>query len=356
MPGGKLLGLELLRLAAAFAVLVWHYQHFAFAGNSNIPFVRANQPFYGVLFPLYEYGAYGVDVFWCISGYIFFEKYGALIPAGAVSPMKFLLLRFSRLYPLHVVTLLLVAILQFASLEVIGRFFVYQYNDVFHFLLQLFFASNWGLQRGDSFNGPIWSISVEVLVYALFFASLRNAREPLGRCVAVLTVAVLWRYVQPGVPLATCAALFYAGGLAALLTPSLRRWRNWRAIWTLFLGILVLEPVLAFRHGVNLSFGFLLTYLPVLVVLCATELRTNTRWRLAIEAAGNMTYSSYLLHFPIQLCIVLVYSLLGASIPVYSPLFASIFIVGTFTLSHVVYQHFERPAQQWLRRVGKAAQ
>lgn len=46
-------------------------------------------------------------------------------------------------------------------------------NDLYYFVLQLFVASDWGLQAGDSFNGPIWSISVELLVYVIFFVVLR---------------------------------------------------------------------------------------------------------------------------------------------------------------------------------------
>lgn len=55
-------GPELLRFAAAFAVLVWHYQHFAF-----------DRVTLKVLRPFYEYGWY------------------------------FLVLRFSRLYRLYLV-------------------------------------------------------------------------------------------------------------------------------------------------------------------------------------------------------------------------------------------------------------
>ena len=43
----KLLGLEVMRFIAAFAILVWHYQHFTF--NLSINFVREEQPFYSWL-------------------------------------------------------------------------------------------------------------------------------------------------------------------------------------------------------------------------------------------------------------------------------------------------------------------
>ena len=31
------------------------------------------------------------------------------------------------------------------------------------------FISSWGFENGHSFNAPIWSVSVEVAIYILFF-------------------------------------------------------------------------------------------------------------------------------------------------------------------------------------------
>ena len=74
-------------------------------------------------------------------------------------------------------TLLLVAILQPIYFDLNGCFFVYQENDLRHFLLQIFMASNWGFQNGHSFDGPSWSISIEVLVYVGFFLMLLVTRS-----------------------------------------------------------------------------------------------------------------------------------------------------------------------------------
>jgi peptidoglycan/LPS O-acetylase OafA/YrhL len=168
-PPNKLLGLELLRFVAAFAVLIWHYRHFAYVADKPVDLVRDRLPLYGLLRPFYEAGQYGVWVFWCVSGFIFFWKYRDAIFDRSVSGWTFFVFRLSRLYPLHIVTLIIVAILQSVYFRLNGYFFVYQNNDVHHFLLQIVMASGWGLEQGDSFDGPIWSISVEVLVYVVFF-------------------------------------------------------------------------------------------------------------------------------------------------------------------------------------------
>src|ERR1700733_16065977 len=77
--GNRLPGLELIRFSAALAVLVWHYQHFSYVGATPMNFVREQQPFYPLLSLFYNFGPFGVQVFWTISGFIFFWKYRDLI-------------------------------------------------------------------------------------------------------------------------------------------------------------------------------------------------------------------------------------------------------------------------------------
>jgi peptidoglycan/LPS O-acetylase OafA/YrhL len=81
---------------------------------------------------------------------------------------EFALLRLSRLYPLHFATLILVAFLQFAYMYSHGQFFLYR-NTPEAFVTNLVFGSNWFPWQTTTFNGPIWSVSVEIVVYFGFF-------------------------------------------------------------------------------------------------------------------------------------------------------------------------------------------
>ena len=175
-PANKLIALEALRFLSAFAILVFHYRHFFYVASEPVGLVQERLPLYGVLHVLYDSGRLGVWIFWCISGFIFFWKYRDAIAGRTIGGWQFFVLRFSRLYPLHFVTLLVVALLQATYFNLHGCFFAYQSNDVWHFLAQLFLASEWNGREDLSFNGPIWSISVEVLVYLWFFLMLRVTR------------------------------------------------------------------------------------------------------------------------------------------------------------------------------------
>ncbi|MGB9117013.1 acyltransferase family protein [Bradyrhizobium sp.] len=348
----KLLGLEALRFLTAFAILVFHYRHFAFVADKPVGLVPERLPLYDLLHPFHDSGAFGVWIFWCISGFIFFWKYRDAIAERSVGGWKFLVLRFSRLYPLHLVTLLLVALLQPVYFHMRGDFFVYQGNDLPHFLAQLFMASDWGIVHGYSFDGPIWSISVEVLVYFLFFLMLLATRSWLLN-VAVIAACLCAVWLNASGQVTNCLAFFYIGGLAAMARRAIASTTFSRAIeGGAWLAVVVLPAaVLGFardRLG-QFDFQLLLTYTPILLFCLTRQIAMPAAVQKAVEAAGNMTYSSYLLHFPIQLLIVLGFAIFGAPIPLYDVTFFAIYLAITLLASYFAYRYFEAPAQNLVR-------
>ncbi len=343
----KLLGLEGLRFLATFSVLIWHYQHFAYLGDKASGLTRSELPFYDLLFPFYEIGEYGVWIFWCISGFIFFWKYRDAISGRSVGGWTFFVFRLSRLYPLHFVTLLLVALLQPIYYAATKTYFVYQHNDLPHFLAQLFMASDWGMTRSDSFNGPIWSVSVEVLVYAAFFLTLRFAtKSPLFNVIVVLAC------INVPLQVCSCLAFFYAGGLAAIARQSIAHARSRAAIEIAasFAAVIVPIAIAALSaHTTIVVWIVLLTYTPILLFCLSGEMPLPHPIRKLLENAGNMTYSCYLLHFPIQLSIAVAFSLLRLPIPYYDRAFCAVYVSGTLIASYLVYRYFEAPAQRLIR-------
>jgi peptidoglycan/LPS O-acetylase OafA/YrhL len=346
-PPNKLLGLEALRFLAALAVLLWHYVHFAYVADKPVDLVREQLPLYDLLRPFYEAGKYGVWVFWCISGFIFFWKYRDAISDRSMRGWTFLVYRLSRLYPLHFVTLLIVALLQAIYFRQQGYFFVYQANDLQHFLLQIFMASDWVAQDSNSFNGPIWSISVEVLVYIAFFLMLRFVtRSPW------LNLVVIAVCLNVNSQVAACLAFFYAGGLAAIIRQSLTSMRLTVAIERAAWCVVIVVPASIWLFGLQsrmLDWILLLSYTPVLLLCLTCKIALPASAAKLVEAAGNMTYSSYLLHFPIQLLIALGFAMSGSPIPYYDGWFFAAFVTVTLLASYLTYRYFEAPAQALLR-------
>ena len=347
-PSNKLLGLEAIRFVAAFSVLIWHYRHFAFMADRSVDLVVNKLPLYGLFGPFYEAGNYGVWVFWCVSGFIFFWKYRDAISDRSFPCWTFFVYRFSRLYPLHLVTLIIVALLQSVYFRQHGYFFVYQNNDIEHFLLQIFMASKWGLEQGDSFNGPIWSISVEVLVYIIFFLMLRFVTRS-----ALLNLVVVLVCVSLDGQVFSCLAFFYAGGLAAIARRAIGFTRfcgmienaAWAAV--AILPILVWTSGLQFRHVID--WVFMPIYIPILLFCLSREITLPAPAQRLLEAAGNMTYSSYLAQFPIEVLIAVGFAVSGSPVPLYDDWFFGMFVASTLLISYLTYRYFEAPAQAFLR-------
>jgi len=352
----ELAGIEILRFVCAFGVLVWHYQHFFFRGAWNPDLgaaLRPTLPLYSALFIFYDNGSLAVPFFWVISGFIFYWHYSASVRSGTVKFSDFLIRRFSRLYPLHFVTLIFAALGQFAYYESHRETFIYSWNKPIWFASQLLFASNWFTRQPLTFNGPIWSVSIEILIYLLFFAIAR-AFGP--RALVAVSVAAafsicfnfLHSFINPGV--FECGMYFFAGGLAQRLSahPGALQIAACAAIS-------VLTVLILGRYDLNAAYLLLLAMSVVIVMtkLGETVLRVPFQH---LAFLGNATYSSYLLHFPLQLLIVIFVDAVGWQRNIfYSPIAFIAFLAGVVGLSLVVHRYFEMPAQSFIRALASSS-
>ena len=340
---------------AALSVLVWHYQHFTQVSFQPVNLVVANQPFYSVLWPFYERGLLGVQVFWAVSGFIFFWKYKSLLSSHLVDAKQFFILRFSRLYPLHLLTLILVCLLQWLYFSINHNHFIYDYYDLQHFVLQLLFASNW-LSNDYSFNGPIWSVSSEILVYVFFYYYVTCFNPTIKTTLGIFLLCVLLSQLHFDVNATNCLKYFMLGGLSFESYGLMKDSKNKKKLdigLILFFSLFLLALFLAyqadlvrFRHYTFL----LLLMTPVVLYFSPINLGVSERIGCLIKGLGNLTYSSYLVHFPIQLMIVSWYSYKHLVIPFYEPSFFLGYLFTVLMVSFLTYHFFERPFQSLIRK------
>lgn len=363
-----LYSLDIARGVAALAVVLWHWQHFFFSGSFPGKLEREEQPFYNVLFIFYEKGWMAVDFFFALSGFIFFRLYSYSIRQKKIGAREFFVLRFSRLYPLHLVCLLLVAVLQWAMVTVRGYPFVYPLNDTFHFVLNVFFASAWGFQKGFSFNAPIWSVSIEVLLYALFFIVMRVLGPKLW---LVLMLAILGFFMQDNFELIGRGVFaFYMGGGIFFAFRALTKreagsfWRYGIAFFCLLAWV---ATFVEFKLGVfsDVFSGLLIgdvrqinwvalwivgLLLPLSILCMAIFEFSRGGGSLPGQWLGEISYASYLLHFPLQLIFCMVATVFGFD----NKIFYNYYIwISYFLLlvgfSAVSYRVIELPMQRVIR-------
>ena len=336
--------LDLLRGLAALAVVVWHWRWFfsdpvtGLIAHSSISAL----PFRYILYPAYSMGYLAVDLFFAISGFIFFHMYRDSVTSGQISSRKFCWNRFTRLYPLHIVTLLIVAAAQPIYHASNAAYFVYPDNSLAYFALQFFMASNWMPGTPYSFNGPIWSLSIEILLYALFYVlARRGLAKPWCAVLLVLGGSFLIAHANM---IGRGVMAFYIGALCYFVV---RDTRAFKAFATAIIGAAAVQ---AFHRGLSVrDTAVILIGIPAIILAVTlnerrlSRLTSNTRW------LGNISYSSYLLHFPIALVLMTIGVRMNSTSHVHIVLYLS----GVTLLSLICFHWFERPAQKLLRNFGE---
>lgn len=350
----RLLSLDVARGIAALCVVVFHWSHFgimpAAPGEE-----AATRPFWPLLKVLYAHGGNGVDFFFVLSGAIFFIKYADAIATRQVGGWRFFVLRFSRLYPLHLATLILVAVLQYAVFAQVGHFFVYQDNGAAQFVLNLLFIQDWAivpLLRDLSFNAPAWSLSVEALLYLIFFVLFRVARPGNAICAGIAVAGLVLYAETPLYRVGQGLWCFFLGGLIATWCKTIPR--GWLYGITAAAFVLGLAMPYEWPIFAGLTFGyFYCTVFFAGVVGCLIVLdRPLQRVARFFSWLGDISYSSYLLHFPLQIMFVLPIILWEGRYvgrPFGSAWMMLAFFAVLIPLSLVSYRLFEAPARRGIR-------
>ncbi|WP_398484773.1 acyltransferase family protein, partial [Tardiphaga sp.] len=260
------------------------------------------------------------------------------------------ILRFSRLYPLYFTTLVFVAVTQVFTRGLTGSDFVFPSDSATQFVQQLLLTTAWS-GHSFTFNGPSWSVIVEVMLYGIFFAlaKLKLARLPVVAAICALAPFLL----NPDAPLVRGVLSFFLGGLCAEL---IRHWQSPiglpRAAWFYLPATVacVIVARLIAPHGTLaefIAFTFVFPGLIIALVIYEDVLLPITS---RLEWLGNISYSSYLLHFPLQLAIVTLAAWQGWQIDYLSPVTLLVFMIVLIMLSLWSFILFERPAMNALRR------
>jgi len=364
----EFIGIHLLRYVCALAVVIYHYRHFFYFGYTpSIIYNLQEFPFFKWLKFFYIYGNSAVQIFWAISGFIFFWKYGAVIYKNIVSPRRFFILRLTRLYPIYFLMLIITAILQILYKLQIGGYFIYPKCNLYHFILSLFFISYWGFQHGLSFDGPTWSISVELFAYYIFLlAALTMELTLLSGIGFTLIFLLLFKYQLINIDFAQCLTLFFLGGvtfkvyqkirLASAKTSSIMKLVVIAVLIGISPRIIGSWPTFIPPQLNLLSYIEYLIYVASLLLGCLFLLKLIklSSFYQRLGRISNTTYSLYLVHFPIQLSIVLITDHLDISRMVYySPYLFLIFVALSLTVAHYLSRYVEFPIQNVLRALLK---
>ena len=349
----RIASIEILRFFSSLIILIWHYQHFFNPYNifSDIDVLKkiTIQPLYNLFSVIYTHGWIGVNIFFAISGFIFCCIY--VKSEKKITLKNFWVNRFARLYPLHFLTLILVLFLQNFSFNEYGFYQIISVNDFYHFILNLFFISGWGFAENYSFNWPIWSVSLELITYAIFFFSLVNIKKSVFiKALFVLLVLVIFRKLDLVKNVNFIAlesiiyytSIFYTGVLVYFFVNKFKN--NYLQF---FVSVILIS--LAYIG----NFKTLLFCPGLLMLFLVFENYLGKKIRKIFCSLGDLTYSMYLLHIPTQILLILIFQNMNIEMSVFLEIhffiFYILFIILISYLSfHIIEKNLNKKIRNYL--------
>lgn len=215
--------LDVLRFAAAAFILIYHY-----GMNAPVELER--------MMPVLGRGWLATDFFLMLSGYVLSRSYGDRLATGGISPVRFFVRRFARLWPSHMVVLLGFGVF------VLGCTLAgFPAGHADHYGLKSFVAQavlihGWGIINGPVWNVPTWTLSALLVCYALYslYARVLPGRSRVALVLVAVAVVVCAQLMATTLAHRALADLPYAWGLLRAIPLFLvgnlieRATRDWR--------------------------------------------------------------------------------------------------------------------------------
>jgi peptidoglycan/LPS O-acetylase OafA/YrhL len=163
----KFVGLDVLRFALAVYLMVFHSIH-QYPQYVSIPFVE-----------LANLGGFATSSFFILSGFILAHVYFGRTTELRGGTREFFVKRLSNLYPVHLISLVLVLLVSVAGTRGYHQFAMMSLDDAenfvslestetaFNYVLNLFLLQVWNPIYG-SINPPSWSLATLLFFYIVF--------------------------------------------------------------------------------------------------------------------------------------------------------------------------------------------
>jgi peptidoglycan/LPS O-acetylase OafA/YrhL len=345
-----------MRAIAALGVVCWHYRGYFGA-----------HPFEAILAPFYKNGMPMVDFFFVLSGFVFARAYW--MDSRRLSIASNLMQRIARLYPLHLVMLLIILGIQLVTPSGFSiPLDPFRFNDAYNFGANLLLLQSSGLQHGlFSFNWPSWSISTEFIVNIAFLFVIALPRRISIVLVAILAAACVaafahrsfydigYAYGYLSILVARTGAGFFIGALTYRLYDRyqelLGQCGTW--VWNILFAIIAISMYGYFHHrqltGIGFDLAVSLAGFPALIVAVSMS-----PWALKLLThrplvwLGERSYSIYMIHYAMILCLQIMQIALGIKFPFASGAFFLSFVACAVAISAITYRYIELPGKRFL--------
>lgn len=297
--GSKILELESVRGIAAMFVVLYHIPGY-WQDIFNVVFIRN--------------GYLMVPLFFVLSGFVINGAYGDKIDTRG-QLFKFQFLRFGRLYPVHLLFLVIFLAIEFAKYVALTKAGIhapnadangapFSKNNFTAFVENLLLVQAIGpTGNGSTFNGVSWSISVEFYTYLVFAAIILYARSVkvfvfcaiAAAANALLLMKAITGFDTGFTDLLDCFAGFFVGCITSWLQQVLRV-RLPAIFAAISFGLIVLFLSIKTDPVYDGAIYFLTAVLIFSIVSSSGGLFKSMLRSSALGWLGTISYSIYMSH------------------------------------------------------------
>lgn len=332
-------------------------------------------------------GDIAVDFFFVLSGFVLTHAYGQGLDSNAAR-LQFLIRRIGRLYPLHLVTLATVLLLETARWtgtlltgSSMGRPAFSGDTNIWAVPANILLVHAWGMFRDFTWNIPSWSISVEWAL-CLAFAVTSIAKRPILTAFILAIVGLLttlWMSTLDWYPPEGQTALvrgfygFFLGALVYRLFGALRARAMYLPGWLEWVAPLLLSATVLFKHWQIPAVPPLLFGAMVMIFAAQAGPISRALKQRALTYLGEISYSIYLVHY---ILVLIAFGAAGAlealfgfdaltergafnAVVINMPnawagdLAAVAFLGLTVAVAGVTYRWVENPGRRWFNSLSK---
>jgi peptidoglycan/LPS O-acetylase OafA/YrhL len=283
--------LTFTRFVAAIFIVIFHF------GEELFPFNKAPLSVLVTQADLY------VSYFFVLSGFVMIVAYSN---KEHINTLEYYKKRFARIYPVY-----LLAIITLVGFMLVTK--EYNFDGI---LLNLFLIQAWVPGKTTSFNGPGWSLSVEMLFYFIFPFLFNYIYKKKNKKILTAMIIAIWLVTQifftlhfgdrPDNFLSFFPLMhineFLMGNLAGLLFIWKLHRRKANYDWLILILMAFLVLILKFHPElVNYHDGILvLLYVPLIIAIALnTGILTSIFKMKPLVYLGEISYSIYILQIPV---------------------------------------------------------